>query len=238
MSGHSKWATTKRQKSATDAKRSQMFTKLTNLITIAARSGTNPEANFKLRMAIDQAKAFSLPKDNIERAIKRGSGELAGEHLEEITYEGFGPGKIAVIVEGVTDNKNRTFSTIKHLFNEFGGNLASSGSVLWQFERKGLIILNLLTLTEAEQLEIIEAGAEDLQEQDQQILIYTKPENLEAVKNTLKNFPISEANLIWLAKEKINVKNKNKIEEFFEKLDSLDEVNNIYTNAEFMNEEC
>jgi len=232
MSGHSKWATTKRQKASTDAKRSQIFTKITNLITIAARSGTNPESNFKLRIAIDQAKSFSLPKENIERAIKRGSGELTGEHLEEVIYEGFGPEKTAVIVEGVTDNKNRTYSAIKHLFSEAGGNLGGAGSVLWQFERLGIIVLNLPTLTEAEQLEIIEAGAEDLQEQNQQIIILTKPESLEKVKNTLKNFPVIEANLIWQAKEKIKIKDKDKLESFFVALDNLDEVNNIYTNAD------
>lgn len=232
MSGHSKWATTKRQKAVTDAKKSQNFTKLTNLITIAARSGANPETNFKLRMAIDKARAQSLPKDNIERAIKKGSGELSGENLEEIIYEGFGPEKSAVLVECVTDNKNRTLGNIKHLFNEYGGNLGSSGSVLWQFKRSGFIILDQAKLSEAEQLEIIEAGAEDLQDKNDQIYIYTKPENLEKVKIALKNFPIKEACLTWLPKEKIKVNNPEKLEEFFEKLDGLDEVNDIYSNVE------
>ncbi len=232
MSGHSKWATTKRQKAASDAKRSQIFTKLTNLITIAARSGASPETNFKLRMAIEKARAFSVPKDNIERAIKRGSGESSGENLEEIIYEGFGPEKVAVVVECVTDNKNRTYSIIKHLFNEYGGSLGSSGSVLWQFQREGVIVLDMTNLTEAEQLEIIEAGAEDLQDKDQQIFIYTKPEDLEKVKNSLKKFPINDAYLIWLAKDKIPVSAKNKLEEFFGKLDELDEVNEIYSTVE------
>jgi len=232
MSGHSKWATTKRQKAASDAKRSQIFTKLTNLITIAARTGANPETNFKLRMAIEKARAFSVPKDNIERAIKRGSGEGSDENLEEIIYEGFGPEKVAVVVECVTDNKNRTYSTIKHLFNQYGGNLGSSGSVLWQFQRKGVIVLEMTNLTEAEQLEIIEAGAEDLQDKDQQIFIYTKPEDLEKVKNSLKKFPINDTYLIWQAKDKLKISDKSKLEEFFEKLDELDEVNEIYTNAD------
>lgn len=232
MSGHSKWATTKRRKGAVDAKRSSVFTKLANAISIAARNGGDPETNFKLRMSIEKARSFSLPKDNIERAIKRGTGELAGSQIEEITYEGFGPEKVAVLVECVTDNKNRTTTTLKHLFGESGGNLATTGSVLWQFTRKGLIVLENTTLGEAEQLEIIEAGAEDLQDKDQQILIYTKPEDLEAIKNNLKNFNITDAGLVWLAKDKVRITNKEKLEEFFEKLDELDEVIEIYSNAD------
>ena len=232
MSGHSKWATTKRRKAAVDAKRSSLFTKLTNTISVAAREGGDPDSNFKLRMAIDKARSFSVPKENIERAIKRGTGELGGEQIEEITYEGYGPSGVAVIVECLTDNKNRTSSNLKHLFNQYDGSLAASGSVAWQFERKGLIILANNNLDEAKQLKIIEAGAEDLEEQEGQTWIYTKATELEKVKNNLNNFTVIEASLTWVAKDKIKVENPDKLNNFFEKLDDLDEVNNIYSNAQ------
>jgi len=140
MSGHSKWAQIKRQKGATDQKRGNLFTKLAKGITIAARDGGgDPASNFKLRLAVDQAKQSNMPKDNIERAIKRGAGELEGGQIEEAIYEGFGPSGVAIIIETLTDNKNRTVSNVKHILTKYGGGLGSSNSVLWQFERKGVV---------------------------------------------------------------------------------------------------
>jgi len=230
MSGHSKWATTKRRKAAVDAKRSSLFTKMTNLITIAARDGGDPSINFKLRMAIDKARSLSVPNSNIEKAIKKGTGELVGDQLEEVTYEGFGPSGVGVIVECLTDNRNRTSGNLKHLFSQYGGSLGSSGSVTWQFERKGQIIINDLKLTEENQLEFIEAGADDFEESDDQVFVYTKPEELEKVKNNLSKFEIEEASLIWKAKEEIEAENPDRVNEFFDSLDDLEEVNNIFSN--------
>ena len=230
MSGHSHWATIKRAKGAEDAKRSNAFSKMARLISIAAREGGNPESNSKLRVAIEQAKEFNMPKENIERAIKKGTGELTGETLEEFVFEALGPSGIALIIEGITDNKNRALGDIKQILNQHNGKLAGEGSVKWMFERRGCIVVEKKNKEEIE-LQAIEAGAEDIKEKDDFIEIYTKPENLEQVKKNLeeKGIKIDSASLGWAAKEEIEA-NKETAEKLFEALDENDAVQNIYSN--------
>lgn len=242
MSGHSKWATTKRRKGAVDQKRSNVFTKLTNGITVAARKGgSDPAMNFSLRLAIDRAKEANMPKENIERAIKRGSGELAGEYLEEVAYEGFGPGKIAIIIECLTPNKNRTVSEIKHILEKHGGALAGPGAVAWMFEKKGVITINkkLLTINkDALELKIIDVGVDDIEEDEEEIVVYTKPENLEKVKENLDKeavdwgIKIESANQELVAREKVEVADEinEKLNALFEELEEQQEVSEYYTN--------
>jgi len=237
MSGHSKWAQIKRQKAAADAKRSNLFTKLANAITVAAKQGGgDPEMNFKLRLAIERAKQANMPKDNIERAIKRGMGELSGGELEEMMYEGFGPDKIGVIVEVVTDNKNRTVSELKHIFSKSGGSLASNGSVMWMFDKKGVIECKLSSpLTEEQQLALIEAGIEDWEQPAENTLIlYTLPTELQTVANKIKKngFSIETTELTYLPKETKKPSNLESWQKFIDALEENDDINNFYTNAE------
>lgn len=233
MSGHSKWATTKRAKEAKDSKRSGLFTKLSKNITIAAREGQDIDSNFKLRMAVDKAKALSMPKDNIERAIKRGGGVGGGENIEHLIYEAYGPEGVALIIEVLTDNKNRAVSNIKHILNKYNGNMGSSGSVLWMFAFKGEIILNNSSLTEDEELKIIEAGAEDIIK-DEQIRVITDKENLALVRDNLvkNNFSIQESNIIYLPKEKVQVQDEDKLLRLLDALDDDDDVDTLHTNAD------
>lgn len=240
MSGHSKWAKTHRQKEATDAKRGAIFTKLANVITLAAKEGgDDPESNFKLRLAIEKAKSSNMPKDNIEKAVKRGSGKNnEGAILEETTYEVFGPANSVFIVEAITDNKNRTLSDIKIALNKNGGQMGSPNSVSWMFERKGLIIIDQSELTgkDLEQLEldIIDAGAEDIIK-DQDWEIRTLADQLQKTENDLKklNLKIKESNLAYIAKDELNIsepEQQERIEKLFNALDDCDDVNNIYLN--------
>lgn len=183
MSGHSKWATTKRAKAVVDAKRAGAFTKVANMITIAAREkGGDPETNFSLRLAVEKARAVNMPKDNIERAIKRGLGTLEGETLEEITYEGFGPGGVAVMIQTLTNNRNRTASEVKHILSKNGGNLGAQNSVQWMFEKKGVIGFSQ-QLSDDDELALIEAGAEDITRDGASITVMMPPEMLQAVKS-------------------------------------------------------
>ncbi len=237
MSGHSKWATTKRQKAVTDAKRSANFTKVTNIITIAARKGGDPTTNFSLRMAIDKAKQYNLPKENVERAIKRGTGELAGAQIEELIYEGFGPAKSQFIIKCLTDNKNRTAATIRHLFTESGGSL---GSVIWNFEQKGVILIARQVIDESIknsdefELELIDAGAQDILKEGEGMTIYTKAEDLPKVKKFLdqKNIKTESAEIEYVAKKNLNLAeaDRKKIEEFIFALENNEDVNDYYTN--------
>lgn len=233
MSGHSKWATTKRAKAVTDAKRSSLFTKLSKNITVAARDGgLDPEMNFKLRMAIDQARNFNMPKDNIERAINRAGG-LGGEAaLESLLYEAYGPEGVAILIEIVTDNRNRTASNLKHILNKYEGSLAGSGSVLWMFDTRGQIVLDTKDLSESDELDIIEAGAMDIV-RDEQIKIITEVADLEKVKNAIqaKNIKIVSSDLVYLAKNLVEVQDQDRLLKFLEAIDDDDDVNNIYTNA-------
>lgn len=240
MSGHSHWSTIKRQKEAADIKRGQIFSKLSRALSIAAREGGDPKTNPKLRLATDQAKKFNMPKGNIERAIKRGLGELEGEELEKIFFEVYGPGGIAIIVEGITDNKNRSLSEISQILRQHNAKLASEGSVRWLFDRKGVISVTRdkqdenFQKKEVLELAVIEAGAEDTYWHDDILDVYVKIEDLEKVKENLekKGITIETASLDWVAKKMIQIPEKEKeaTERFFETLDENDAVQEIYSN--------
>lgn len=239
MSGHSHARTILHKKQITDAKRGQIFSKLSREISVATREGGgNPETNTKLRLVIEKAKGWNLPKDNIERAIKRGTGELAGEKLEEILVEAYGPGGIALIVKGITDNKNRALSEIKQVLFQNNSKLVGEGSVQWLFEMKGVIgVQNMkperLSKDELE-LKVIEAGAEDVYWRDDNVDVYAKKEDLERVKKNLEKegIKIGSASLDWVAKESIQVEEKDReaAQKLFEALDELDGVQEIYSN--------
>lgn len=238
MSGHSHAKKIRREKEITDKKRGQIFSKLSRMISVATREkGSNPEMNPKLKLAIEEARSYNLPKDNIERAMKRGTGELAGEKLEEVIFEAFGPAGIAIIVEGITDNKNRAFGEIKQILSQNAGKMANEGSVRWLFEKRGAIIINNEQKTinnEELELKAIEAGAEDIYWHDNVLDVYTKPENLETVKKTLeeKGVKIESASLDWVPKEMVEIGQKDKevVEKLFNVLDENDAVQNIYSN--------
>ena len=239
MSGHSKWSQIKHKKALTDAKRGKLFSKMARLITVAAREkGGDPASNPKLRMAIDKARSFNMPHENIERAVKRGTGDLEGVKIEEFILEAYGPAGAALIIEGKTDNKNRTVSELKHLLSQHDGKLANPGSVLWLFERRGLINLKKTGSLKKDILELsaIDAGAQDLRWLDEENLeIYTQPEELEKIKKLLeeKNIKIEEASLGWQPKNEITIddpKTKERLEKLFETLDENDDVNEIYSN--------
>lgn len=233
MSGHSKWATTKRAKAVIDAKRSHMFTKLTKNIMVAARDGADTEMNFKLRMAVDKARAFNMPKDNIARAIKRGSGSGDGVVIETLMYEAYGPEGAALLIEILTDNKNRSASNLKHILAQHGGKLGSEGSVRWMFEARGQINLDKEKLSEDEELAVIEAGAEDVIS-DGQVKIITNINELESAKNNLqaKGFNVVASELVYIVKDKITLKDPDKFISLLDDLDDDDDVNNIFTNAD------
>jgi YebC/PmpR family DNA-binding regulatory protein len=239
MSGHSKWATTKRKKAVIDSKRGKMFTKLIKEITIAAREGGgDPAGNPRLRLAIDNAKAYNMPQDNIERAIKKATGELEGVTYHEFTYEGYAPAGIAVMVEVATDNKNRTVAEVRHIFSKGGGTLGESGSVAWMFHRKGVITVPGQGKSEDEIMEIIlDAGADDLQTEDDFYEIQTSIEAFEPVRRTLadKKINIENASLQWIAKNMISVSGEDgeKVIKMIEALEDLDDVQNVYSNADF-----
>lgn len=236
MSGHSKWATIKRAKAANDAKRGNIFTKHANNITIAAKEGGGDlETNFKLRLAVDRAKNDNVPKDNIERAIKRGTGELGGETIEEVMYGAMLPGQTALIVKCLTDNKNRSVTEVKTAITKNGGQYADLSSVAWQFENKGVIKTEKPETNEDEvEMSIMESGALDY-EIDEDITLYTKPEDLQKVKNTLENlgFKIISADLEMVSKEKKEVSDDElgKISKIIDALDELDDVSSCYTNV-------
>jgi YebC/PmpR family DNA-binding regulatory protein len=239
MSGHSKWHNIQVRKGKQDAKRANVFTKYAKGITIAAQKGADPTTNFSLRLAIDKAKAVSMPKDNIDRAIKRGTGELAGEaKMEEVLYEAFGPGGVAILIKTVTDNKNRTVSDLKHILNEAGGSFGSSGSVQWMFNQAGVAIINKeqLTISKDEfELALIEAGAEDISDADGEIEIKTKIENLQKVLGKFKELGIEpkESGIRWVAKDVVKVNDDigAKLGELFSELEAHDDVEDYFTNA-------
>lgn len=239
MSGHSKWANIKRTKGAADAKRAPLFTKLTKSVTVAAREkGGDPDANFSLRLAIEKAKAANMPKETIERAIKRGTGEIKGEIIEELTYEGFGPGGTTLIIKCLSDNKNRTASQIKHILTSYGGSLGSPNSVMWQFEQKGIIRIDKEKLSGKNlddlELEIIDLGAQDIDKEEDSWVIYTKIEELQKVSNKLKEIGLETdyAEIEYTPKEKISFAQEliGKNQKLFEALDDEEDVDNYYTN--------
>jgi YebC/PmpR family DNA-binding regulatory protein len=239
MSGHSKWATIRRKKGALDAKRGKLFTKLIKELTIAAREGGgDPGGNPRLRLAIDNAKAANMPAENIERAIKKGTGELEGTTISELTYEGYGPGGIALLIEVATDNKNRTVAEVRHIFSRQGGNMGESGSVAWMFEKKGVISLPRQIKSEDEMMEIVlNAGAEDLHTEDEFYEIQTDVESFEPVRKALleKKLKIDNASLQWIAKNTVNIAGENaeKMMKLIEGLEDCDDVQNVYSNADF-----
>lgn len=238
MSGHSHWAGIKHQKGLADAKRSAGFSKLGREIMVAAREGKDPAFNSRLRIAVERAKAFNMPTDNIERAMKRGAGELAGENLEEISLEAFGPAGIALIVEGITDNKNRTLGEIKQILNQSGGKLANEGSVKWLFERKGVIIIDPEKQEgkskETLELTAIESGAQDFFWRDDLLGVLTKPDELEKVRKNLKEkeIKIESTSLDWEAKEEtaLSEEEKSACQKLFTALDENDSVQEVFSN--------
>ena len=239
MSGHSKWSTIKRAKGAADAKRAAIFTKLARAITVAAKEkGGDPTTNFSLRLAMEKAKAANMPKDNIDRAIKRGTGELQGEAIEELIYEGFGPGNAALIIKCLTDNKNRTAQTIKHLLTKHGGSLGGPNSVMWQFEQKGVIRIATEKLSgknlDELELKIIDLGAQDIERLPDSWIIYTKIEDLQKVNKGIEDLglEVEYADLEYVPKEKIDLEPvlKEKNHKLFEALDEDEDVDDYYTN--------
>ncbi len=236
MSGHSKWHTIKHKKGALDAKRGKIFTKLIKEITVASRlGGSDADANARLRKAVLDAKGLNMPNDTIDRAIKRGSGELEGVNYEEITYEGYGIGGVAVLVETMTDNRNRTVAELRHLFSKNGGNLGEAGSVAWMFDKKGYIVVEKGSKSEDELLELVlEAGADDMQDEGDVFEIYTSPENFEAVDDALKKAGIetqaSEISMIPQNHIKLEGDDAKKMLKLYDAIDDNDDVQKLYAN--------
>lgn len=234
MSGHSHWKTIKFKKGAADAKKGQAFSKLAREISMTAREGGGDVTfNAKLRMVIEKARSFNMPADNIERAVKKGTGELEGGALESVLFEGYGPGGVAIIVEGITDNKNRTFNEIRQILTQNGGKFVGEGGVKWMFDRKGVIVVSHENKEEAE-LAAIEAGADDVSLDQDFLDVYTKPEEIEKVKKGLeeRSLKIESASIGWVAKENIAISeaDKKSCERLFEALDGSDDVQEIYSN--------
>ncbi|MCL2371558.1 YebC/PmpR family DNA-binding transcriptional regulator [Candidatus Saccharibacteria bacterium] len=232
MAGHSKWATTKRHKAVVDAKRAKIFTKVGNLIAIAARNGTDPDMNPALAMAIEKAKAANMPQDNIKRAIQRAADKSSADLIEE-TYEAYGPNGLAIIIEIATDNKNRTLPEVKSTLTKNGGRLADSGSVLFQFARKGVITLSQ-ELDDDLLMEILDSGADDAIESGDETIIYTKQDELSSVRENLlaKNLPIFESELQYIANTPLELADEDaeKAELLLDAIDDLDDVQNLHTN--------
>jgi len=239
MSGHSKWSQIKRQKGVADARRGQLFTKLAREIIVAVREGgSNPEGNFRLRLAIQKARDSSMPLDNIERAIKRGSGHTEGASLAEMVLEGYGPNGVAILVTALSDNRNRTLQDVRNIFYRNGGNLGESGCVAWLFDSRGLITVET-DGRDAEELalEAIDAGAEDVKIEKDYIDIYTKPTELEKIRQALeaKNITIASAELSMIPKTTIEMEEKAAMQtlRLLDRLEELDEVQHVSSNADF-----
>ncbi len=239
MSGHSKWSSIKHQKGVTDARRGKLFTKLTREVILAVRQGgSNPETNYHLRLAIQKAKDNNMPSDNIERAIKRGEGTLEGVILSELVLEGHGPGGAAILVEALTDNRNRTVQDVRNIFTRSGGGLGESGGVTWLFESKGLITIETDNLDADElALQAIDAGADDVNPQAGYVEIYTKPEDLETVRKALEqdNITICSAELAKIPKSTVQLDERTTIQilKLLEKLEEVDETQSVYSNVDF-----
>ena len=239
MSGHSKWATIRRKKEKIDAARGKVFTKLIREIQIAARmGGGDPNSNPRLRTAIDAAKAANMPAANLDRAVKKGAGELDGQAMEEVVYEGYGPSGVAILIECATDNRNRTVGEIRAVFNKRGGSLGNSGSVAWQFEKKGVILLS--DTSEAAQEVAIENGAEDIQESADGLEISTAPNDLYAVQDALSaaGFKPESGQITMIPSNTVAVNGDDarKLMALVDALEDLDDVQNVYTNADLPEE--
>lgn len=242
MSGHNKWSTIKHKKGAADAKRGKIFTKIIKEICVAAKlGGSDPSANPRLRTAIDKAKGENMPKDNIERAIKKGAGEMEGVNYEEITYEGYGPGGVAVLVEVMTDNRNRTVSDVRSIFTKCNGNMGETGCVAWMFDKKGLIVfpksVDFEKLFEA----AIEAGADDVVEQDEQFEVVTDPAAFIEVRDALTaagfKFESAETTMIPQTMVKLEGKQAESMLKMIDRLEDNDDVQNVYANFDISMEE-
>lgn len=232
MSGHSKWQTIKRKKNAQDAKRGQEFTKLGNAIAVAAREGADPETNFRLRLAIDKAKQSNMPNANIEKAIARGGGQLGSEQIQDFIYEGYGPGGAAVMVEGVTDNKNRTASDVRTAFSKNGGNLAESGAVSYQFDHCGIITIESEDVDEVT-LTAIDVGARDVYGEEGIVTVYTDPKQLKQVQTQLGDYAIVSAELGYVPHYTVMIEDATtaqKVIKLMNALEELDDVTNTYSN--------
>jgi len=243
MSGHSKWATIRRSKGANDAKRGQLFTKLGHEIAVAVKEGgTDSDANFRLRLVLDKARQANMPKDNIERAIKRGSGDLrGGEELQESTYEGYGPHGTAILVETLSDNKNRTVSEVRRAFTRHGGNLGSDGCVAWMFSRKGYIAIDPGDSDPEEiALVAIDSGADDVEIDEHLVQVYTQPENLKKVQSALIEAALkpTEAELSWIPQSTMTLDEKAAMQtmKLIEALEELEDVQEVFSNLDITDE--
>jgi YebC/PmpR family DNA-binding regulatory protein len=243
MSGHSKWHSIKYKKAAQDAKRGKMFTKIIRELVVAARmGGGEPDTNPRLRKAIADAKGVNMPSDNIKRAIMKGTGQLEGTTYEEYSYEGYGAGGVAIYVETLTDNKNRTVSEVRHIFTKNGGNMGESGCVAWMFNRKGYIVVEKAKASEDELLDLIlEAGAEDLREDGSNYEIFTAPDDFEAVVNALQenNIEIAASNLGYIPQNYVKLEGKpaQQLLRLMEELEDHDDVQNVWANFDIDEEE-
>lgn len=236
MSGHSKWAQIKRQKAVVDQKKGQVFSKMSREITIAAKSGGDPASNFKLRLVLDRAREAGVPKDVVERAVKRGTGEDQAGQIEDVVYEGYGPFGTAFLIEAATDNKNRTVNNIKHIFTKHGGNLGSSGSVAWQFVTRGQILVERIAEDMSDvELAVIDAGAEDVRESAEGLEIYTTPIDLNKIKDTLTKAgaKIVSAQVIKESTQDVNLteEQKPKVDTLFAELENDEDVIAVHTSA-------
>ena len=242
MSGHNKWSSIKHQKGVADAKRGQLFTKLTREIIVAVRSGgADADANYRLRLAIQKARDSNMPYDNIDRAIKRGSGAMEGAALVELALEGYGPGGAAIMVHAVSDNRNRALQDIRNIFSRHGGNLGESGSVAWLFDSKGVITIDAGRLNKEDlELKAIDAGADDVKTEDSGVEIYTRPEDLETVRKALEqqNITITSSVLSTVPKSAVHLDEKAALTtlRLLEKLEELDDVDNVTSNVDFPDE--
>jgi YebC/PmpR family DNA-binding regulatory protein len=241
MSGHSKWSQIKRKKAKTDQHRGKIFSKLVREITTAARTGGDPKMNMRLKTAIEEAKAVNMPADTLKRAIQKGTGELPGETYEEITYEGYGPGGVAVMVKVLTDNKNRTAPEIRHTFTKFSGNLGEVGSVGWMFERKGIILVEAARVDEEELLGLaLDAGAADLRRTDAHFEVTATPHDLEGVRRQLEGHgvPIQSAEVTYVPQSTVRLEGKEaqQVLRLVEGLEELDDVQHVYANFDIPDE--
>ena len=241
MSGHSKWSTIKRKKGAEDARRGKLFTRLAREISIAAKNGGDPSANSSLRLAIDKARTSNMPKDNIERAIKRGTGELEGGELDEIIYEGYGPHGVALLVKCLTDNRNRTIADVRRIFNRSGGSMAEAGAVTWMFDAKGYISVERDDQDPDEIfMQAVDAGAEDVQTSDDFVEIYTEPSDLHWVRESLagRGLAIENAELSMVPKTLMTLDEKDTLQvmNMIEALEELDDVQQVFSNLDISEE--
>ena len=242
MSGHSKWSSIKHKKGAADAKRGRIFTRLIKEITVAARlGGGDPDGNPRLRTAIQAAKSENMPKDNIERAIKKGTGELEGTSYEEVSYEGYGPGGAAILIECLTDNKNRTVADIKHIFDRFGGSLGAPGCVAWMFEKRGMILFEKDKVDEEKLLDAaLEAGAEDVKEEETEFEVIMAPSDFETVKKAFDDggmvYSVAEVSMAPQNTVKLEGKKAEQMLKLMDAFEDNDDVNNVYANFDIPDE--